>query len=208
LQFTGKKKAILGGHDWGAAVAWYLAMHHPESVEKLIIANVPHQAAFNRALQKPVFSQLRKSFYFFLFQIPRLPEFGMARNNCMQLRKMLFKTSNPGTFEPDDINQYIRTWSQPGALTGSINWYRAMMRLGLKLGQANYNRLFQHRITIPTLLFWGDKDAFIEPFLADWSMEWVNQGKLIRYADAGHWVLHQKHAEVNQSILQFLENRL
>jgi epoxide hydrolase 4 len=206
IRFMGREKAIIAGHDWGAAVAWYLAMYHPQSIEKLIIANVPHQAAFNRALQKPVFRQLKKSLYFFFFQIPRLPEWGMLRKNCVQLRETLLKTSNPGTFQPGDLEEYVKAWSQTGALTGGINWYRAMMRMSLKLGQKRSNRIFQHRITMPTLLLWGDQDAFIEPFLADWSMQWVDHGQLIRFADAGHWVLHEKQVEVNQSILHFLEN--
>lgn len=207
LTYFGKEKAVIGGHDWGAAVAWYLAMHSPASLDKLIISNVPHQAAMNKALQKPVGVQLRKSTYFFYFQTPFFPEWMMRRNHYAALKNVMAQTSQPGTFTTSDLTRYEQAWNQAGALTGGINWYRAMMWLMIKLGQKKFNAIFEHKITIPTLLLWGDQDAFIESFLADWSMEWVEQGNLIRFADAGHWVLQEKPAEVNNAILQFLSTR-
>jgi epoxide hydrolase 4 len=204
LTFFGKEKAVIAGHDWGAAVAWYLGMIAPQVIERLMIVNVPHLAAFNRALQKPMLKQLRKSTYIFYFQIPFLPEQGMRRNNYAQLKKTLLHSSLPGTFQASDLDQYEQAWSQPGALSGGINWYRAMGRKGLELGQEKYNRQFERKIIVPTLVLWGDQDAFLEPFLADWSMDWVEQGKIIHFANAGHWVLQEKPDEVNQAILQYL----
>src|SRR5262249_191705 len=67
------EKAVVAGHDWGGGTAWWLAAHHAERVERLIILNSPHGGAFSRAIRRDL-SQLRKSWYFFFFQIPRLPE--------------------------------------------------------------------------------------------------------------------------------------
>jgi pimeloyl-ACP methyl ester carboxylesterase len=205
LDHFGRRKAVIAGHDWGAAVAWYLGMYFPERVERLIIANVPHQAAMSRALQKPVWEQLRKSWYIFFFQIPRLPEWAMRFPRFAPLRRTFLQTSRPGTFSPQDIERYAEAWHRPGALTGGINWYRAMARLALRLGQAEYNRRFEVRVRVPTLILWGDQDAFIEPFLADWSMDWVDDGRLVHFPLATHWLLHEEAGPVSQHMLDFMK---
>ncbi len=45
-----QERAIVVGHDWGGAVAWSLAMSHPEAVERLIILNLPHPQGLRREL--------------------------------------------------------------------------------------------------------------------------------------------------------------
>jgi epoxide hydrolase 4 len=202
IQWAGRQKAIIAGHDWGAVVAWRLAEKYPEVVEKLIITNVPHQAAFNRALRKPVWSQLGKSNYIFYFQIPFLPEWSFKQNRYALIRKALIHSSHPGTFQPENLEEYIKAWSQPGALSGGINWYRAMVRQTI----SQRKQIARHKVTVPTLILWGDQDVFLEPFLADWSMEWVEKGEVIHFADAGHWILQEKPVEISHAMLKFVQS--
>lgn len=204
IDHFGREKTCLVGHDWGAAVAWYVASHYPQRVEKLAILNVPHTAAINRALQKPLLGQWRKSWYIFAFQTPRLPEWGLRRRSFKALRDSMIHTSRPGTFSEEEFIRYREAWSQPGALTGGINWYRAMLRQGFRLGPKQGTAKFQRRVTAPTLILWGDQDAFLEPVLADWSLAWVDDGRVVHFPHATHWIAHEEADAVNRELIAFL----
>ncbi|HMC71452.1 MAG TPA: alpha/beta hydrolase, partial [Mycobacteriales bacterium] len=70
IQERGAESALVVGHDWGGSVAWTLAMNHPEVVDRLAILNAAHPRKLNEGLRHP--SQLRRSWYFFYFQLPDL----------------------------------------------------------------------------------------------------------------------------------------
>ena len=112
----------LAGHDWGAIVAWSLALANPERVKHLAIANVPHPAVFRSYLRTHP-AQMLKSWYAGFFQIPHLPElFSRAGNWRFLIGAM------PGYWPEEQQNRYREAWSQPGAITAMINWYRAASR--------------------------------------------------------------------------------
>lgn len=195
----GRDKANIVGHDWGAAVAWYTACTYPQRVNKLAILNVPHMAVMNRALQQPLVPQLFKSSYIAFFQMPGLPEAVLRQT----LRRGMQTNARPGTFTEDQLDRYEEAWKQPGALTGGLNWYRAMARLGAQMGPEAFNRKFQVRVTVPTLVLWGDKDAFLESQLADESMEWVDDGRLVHFPNTTHWIQHEEAEEMNRLLVEF-----
>ena len=68
----GAESALLVGHDWGGSIAWTVAMNHPEVVDRLAILNAAHPRRLSEGLHNP--NQLRKSWYFFFFAVPGLPE--------------------------------------------------------------------------------------------------------------------------------------
>src|SRR5437899_8214474 len=72
IQERGAESALLVGHDWGGTAAWNTAMNHPEVVDRLVILNAAHPRRLQQGLRTP--RQLRKSWYFFYFQLPELPE--------------------------------------------------------------------------------------------------------------------------------------
>lgn len=190
----GKKKVFLVGHDWGAAVAWSLATFYPQILDRLVILNVPHPGVMKKSMN---FRQLLKSWYMIFFQIPFLPEFLMRQSGYRMLFGSLIQTSNPKTFSRTEIEQYIQAWKQPGALTAMINWYRAL-RVKEILPKAHQT------IPIPVLILWGKKDAFLSSYLADLSLKKCQNGKLVYFEDATHWVQHEKPAEINQAIEDFI----
>lgn len=205
IDYFGRETAVVAGHDWGAVVAWHLGLHYPERISKLIIVNVPHPSAMRRALQKPVWKQLRKSWYILYFQLPLLPEWGCRLGNFRQLIQSITKTSLPGTFLPGELQRYIEAWSQPGALTTTINWYRALLRFGDNINSLD-RKTVNDQIRVPTLVLWGNQDAFLEPFLADWSRDCAENCQVIHFDDATHWILHEKPEQVNEAILRFIDN--
>ena len=196
-----RDKANIIGHDWGAAVAWHLAIHYPERVEKLGILNVPHPTVMMQTLRKN-FTQLRKSWYIFFFQIPWLPEWGLGRKNAQGASELLRRSGRPGTFSDEDLALYRNAWTQPGALTAMINWYRSAIRSGL--GGARKSTYANPRITMPTLMLWGKQDVALSHEMAQPSIDLCDNGKLIFFNNATHWVQHDEAESVTSLLLNFL----
>jgi pimeloyl-ACP methyl ester carboxylesterase len=194
----GERTATVVGHDWGAIVAWVAAMRHPGRVKRLAILNVPHPARFLDGLLSP--KQLLKSSYMFFFQIPRLPEEVIRAGNYALLRSVLRKDPvRPGTFAAEDIERYVRALARPGALTATLNYYRALLR---NLGKT---RALLKRVEAPVLVIWGERDRFLSRRLAEPPRLWVpNLLRVERLQDASHWVAEDRLQEVNTLLLDFL----
>ena len=194
LDAAGAERARVVGHDWGAVVAWALALQTPERVERLAILNVPHPVAFRRFLRRPSVQWL-KSWYVLFFQVPALPE-----RTLRQLGgRMLRATSAPGTFSDADLARYRAAWKEPGAARGMLAWYRAAARHGLAGGTDDPT------VRPPTLIVWGDADAALDARLAERSVELCADGRLVRLPGVSHWVQHEAADRVNAELLAFLD---
>lgn len=191
-------KATVIGHDWGAAVTWWLAAQHPERLHRVAILNVPHPAVLGRALRRAP-RQLLKSWYIFFFQLPWLPEQLIRRRQYRFGRGALRGTSRPDTFSSNDLREYIKAWSRPGALTGMLNWYRAAFRSPRRTGKSG-------PITVPVRLLWGRQDAFLEPVLAELSAQMCDNAELTYFDKATHWLHHEEPEAVNELLLKFLSS--
>jgi len=194
------EKVNLVGHDWGAVVAWVLANKYPEKVQRLGIMNVPHPAVMKRFLQRD-FEQLRRSWYVFFFQLPWLPEAGMRRDNWRGAEYALRGSGKIHTFTNEDIEKYKEAWSQPGAMTAMVNWYRAIIRYQPALPQ-------DPCIRVPTLMMWGMKDFALSHRMARPSMDYVEDGNLILFPEATHWVHLDAAEEVNHYLIDFLLDKI
>ena len=205
IDIAGRESAIVVGHDWGAAVAWHLATICPERVDKLVILNVPHPVVMVETLRSSL-SQLRKSWYMFFFQIPWLPEWLLGWKNAKGASELLLRSGNPDTFTAEDLDHYREAWTQPGALTGMLNWYRSAVRNGLKgsLGSSPSNP----RITVPTLMLWGKQDVALSYKMAQPSIDLCEDGELIIFEDATHWVQHDEAEKVTDYLLAFFNKEV
>ena len=194
----GEQPAAVVGHDWGAIVAWIAAMRYPRRVGRLAILNVPHPARFLDGLLCP--RQLLRSSYMFFFQIPRLPEAVIRAGDFALLRSALHRDPvRPGTFAAEDIERYVQAMAQPGALTATLNYYRALLRNPRK------TRALLKRIEAPVLVIWGERDRFLSRRLAEPPPLWVpNLLRLQRLPNASHWVAEDRPQEVNALLLEFL----
>jgi pimeloyl-ACP methyl ester carboxylesterase len=200
IDALGYEKVNLVGHDWGAIVSWIFAFWHPERLHKLGILNAPHPLVMRRFLQRD-FEQIRRSWYTYFFQLPWIPEIGMRANNWRGAVRALRGSGKIHTFTNEDIAKYKEAWSQPGAITSMINWYRAGSRYFLGLPK-------EMRIKVPTLMIWGMKDFALTHRLARPSMDYVDEGNLILFPDATHWVQHEASGEVNHYLIDFLFDKI
>lgn len=192
----GRDKAHVVCHDWGGVVGWALALQHPERVERFCVMNIPHPIAFAKALR--TLPQLRRSWYVFLFQLPWLPEWLFRRRDFAWPVWALTVSSPPGTWTEADLDRYRDAWSQPGAAGAMINWYRAAARV-------KDAPLRTRRVAAPTLLLWGDQDVALGADLADASIAYCDDGRLVRFPDAGHFVQHDAADRVQQLVIEFLD---
>lgn len=192
IDAAGRQKAVVVGHDWGAAVAWWTAVSHPERVERLVVLNVPHPIVMKRYASRNI-GQMMRSWYIGFFQLPWLPETLSGAGNWSMFVRTLLSSSRPGTFRRADLQQYKAAWSQPGAVTAMINWYRASLRKPPA-------RRPTVRVTVPTLLIWGTRDKFLKREMAQPSIDLCDNGRLVFLENASHWVQHEEAERVNDLI--------
>ncbi len=197
---AGRRDAVLVGHDWGAVVAWATAMAHPERVARLAVLNAPHPTVTARAMRNG-WSQRRKSRYMVFFQLPRVPEWLLGRDGFRPARRALVASGLPGTFDQEDLDRYREAWSQPGAPRAMLDWYRVAFRRPPRA--VARPRTVTLRVPMSTLILWGEHDVFLGRELAAPSLEFCMQGKL-HSVDASHWLQHDRSAEVNALLLEFL----
>jgi pimeloyl-ACP methyl ester carboxylesterase len=183
----GYEKFILVGHDWGGGAAWAFAIRYPEYLEKLIIINAPHPALFARELRNNPLQQ-KASQYMLAFREAGAEE-ALSANGYAALVQVV-----PGVFSDEDKAAYLEAWSQPGALTGGLNYYRA----------ARTGPPADLTVRVPTLVIWGEKDIYLLTGNLDGLGELVPDLTVKRIPDATHWVVHEKPALVNDYIRQFI----
>jgi epoxide hydrolase 4 len=203
IRGLGSEKACLVGHDWGAAVAWETAIRYPRRLEKFAILNVPHPDVMARFIVSDR-TQLRKSWYIFFFQIPLLPELLLRSHHYAGLRRMLRASGRPGSFSEADLDQYVRSWSQPGALTSMIAWYRAAFRRGVHSLWTSA-RVADRRVNVPVLVLWGRNDIALNVEMVEPSLQLCDASKrAVIYDDASHWVQIDETRAVNRELEDFL----
>ncbi|MBV8553448.1 MAG: alpha/beta fold hydrolase [Acidobacteriaceae bacterium] len=191
---VGCQKIFLGGHDWGAAVAWNTAILHPDRIAKLAILNVPHPAVMIRYLRtRP--AQMLRSWYMLFFQIPKVPEFVFSANNFRVGIRALERSSRPGTFSPNELERYREAWSQPGAMRGMIHWYRTLSR--------SRPTPLPGKVQVPALILWGVRDKFLMAEMARESVYECSAAKLICFEDATHWLHHEEPERVTALLAEF-----
>lgn len=195
LRSLGHESAAWVGHDWGGAITWWAAQHHPTSVRRFAVLNCPHPSVLARAVRTDP-EQRKRSWYMGAFQVPGVPEWALRRNDFSALTRSMVKTSNPGTFPPEELAAYREAWAEPGALTGMLNWYRAGRRLFWQQDDAP--------ITPTGLLLWGRKDHALRDTLAAPSVALCQDAKLQFLDDAGHWIEHEAAERVNAALVSFL----
>jgi pimeloyl-ACP methyl ester carboxylesterase len=144
--------------------------------------------------------QLRRSWYIFFFQLPWLPEAGMRAQDWREGVRALRASGQTHTFSDEDIEKYKQAWSQPGAMRAMINWYRAVARYS-----SGWTK--EQRVSIPTLMLWGKNDVALTHRMAQPSIDLCDDGRLVFFEQATHWVQHDEAEAVNKYLVEFVSGR-
>ena len=205
----GHRRFTLVAHDWGGAIAWAVALLHPDRLERLVIVNAPHPAIFQRLLAEHPGQQ--KASQYMLFFRSAEAEATLAADNFALLRQMVLGEGQPwGWATEADRTAYLEAWARPGALTGGLNFYRAA-RIGPpapgetpRTVAADLSGLV---VKVPTLVIWGERDTALLPENLDGLDRVVSDLTIRRVANGTHWVAHEQPVLVNRHIREFLAAR-
>ena len=208
IDYFGASKAAIVAHDWGAGLAWAVALKHSERVSKLAVMQVPPAAAWRANLS---IQQLLRSWYMFFFQLPRVPEWVISRNNFGRFdRALRDKVGRAGSFTDDDIEKYKAALREPGAVTAAVNYYRAnvfrlMRRKADSVAKSAGAPTGYGRIRVPTLFIYGEQDFAILPQTVKGIANYIDAPyREVRIPDSSHWVQNEAADEVNAALLEFL----
>ena len=207
----GHKKFTLVAHDWGGAIAWSFAIAHPDYLDKLVIINAPHPGVFARELRDNP-AQQKASQYMLFFRSPEAEAQLSANNYAGLVQGVLGAGLKSGAFTEEDKKAYIEAWSQPGALTGGLNYYRAA-RIGPPSGEGDKEGTSFARdmasltVKVPTLVIWGEKDTALLTGNLEGLDKFVPSLTIKRIPDGSHWVIHEKPELVNGYIRDFIKGK-
>jgi epoxide hydrolase 4 len=212
LKETGGEKFTLVAHDWGGVVAWVFAAQHPEMLDKLVIVNAPHPTVFGRLLAEDP-AQQQASQYMLMFRGPNAEQ-TLSENSYAMLTSMVLGAGlKDGTITDDDRKMYVDAWSQPGALTGGLNYYRAS-GVGPRQRPPSDGDAARPAaapppapdlvVRVPTLVIWGEKDTALLPSNLQGLDRVVPALTIKRVPDGTHWVVREKAPEVNRLIREFI----
>ncbi|MDA8138753.1 MAG: alpha/beta hydrolase [Desulfobacteraceae bacterium] len=212
LDHLGHERMVLVAHDWGGGVAWAFANRYPERLDKLVIINSPHPAVFARELLNSD-QQQKASAYMNMFRQPDA-EAKLSKDNFSYLITALSKWGSKWRMSEALRQRYIEAWSQPGALTGGLNYYRISPvhpavskeeEQVLRQIAALPRQTFE--VKVPTLVLWGELDEALLPGNLDGLEEFVNDLTVRRMADGTHWVIHEQPELINARIRAFIDSK-
>lgn len=205
IEQLGGGSATLVGHDWGGAACWMLGMTRPERISRLVILNSPHPVPFARALVADE-AQRRASEYMNWLRAPG-SEAALAEDDYRRLERLFVSTNRTQWFAGEVREAYRRAWSQPGALTGGVNYYRASPLHPPTAEDPGASALTLREedfvVRVPTLVIWGDQDTALLPVVLEGLERVVPDLRLERIADATHWLVHEQPRAVADSIRRF-----
>ena len=193
------------GHDWGAAVAYGLAMFRPDLVDRLIVMNGVHPVPFQRALAAGG-AQAQASQYIHFLRDPGA-EAALARDDFAKLRALFAAHMDMGWLSGARLDAYRAEWARPGRLTGMLNWYRASPLRVPPRGETLVDLpdwpLERLRVRCPHLLIWGADDTALLPEATEGLEDFAPDLIRVTIPKADHWLHHQRPEAVARAILDW-----
>lgn len=200
----------LVGHDWGGAIAWAIAIRDYPRLNRLAIVNSPHPAIFQKSLIEDE-EQRAASQYITAFRTPGFEKAVEAMGYEAFFDKTFARHVDVSRISADEKRQYIADWSQPGAFSAMLNWYRGSRVIVPPPGVAvplpdMLLRAFPS-VKVPTLVIWGMKDVALLPLQLNGLDRLVDDLTIVRLPDASHFAPWEAAEDVAAALRPFLEGQ-
>jgi len=206
----GIERFALVGHDWGGAISWAAALRGDRRLTRLAIVNAPHPVIFQKSLiESP--EQRAASQYISAFRSRMFEKAVEGMGYDALFEKSFGRHVDLSLISDDERRRYIADWSQPGAMTSMLNWYRASKvvvpppAVSLPLPQWVLDAFPE--VKVPTLVVWGMKDVALLPLQLDGLDRLVRDLTIVRLPDAGHFAPWEAAEEVVSALQPFLEGQ-
>ena len=203
----GLGRFTLVGHDWGGAVAWLAALRQPERISRLVIINAPHPLVFQKSVVEDE-AQRAASQYIRAFKSPMMEAGIRAMGLDTFYEKTFGSHADLSKVSDEERQAYLDEWSQEGALTSMLNWYRAseieVPEKGEKASTPMWTKLPFPHVVMPTLVIWAMKDRALLPIRLEGLHDLVDDLRIVTVADAGHFVPWEKPEPVIAAIRDFI----
>jgi pimeloyl-ACP methyl ester carboxylesterase len=197
----------LVGHDWGGAIAWGAALRGDARLSRLAVINAPHPVIFQKSLIESR-EQRAASQYISAFRSPGFEQIVKAQGLPWFFEKTFGGEVDLSALPESERQQYLAEWSQPGAFTAMLNWYRAASLVipppGLTMPIPEWLLKAVRKVEIPTLVIWGMKDSALLPIQLDGLDTLVDDLTVVRIPDAGHFAPWEAPDEVVAALEPFL----
>jgi pimeloyl-ACP methyl ester carboxylesterase len=191
-------------HDIGATVAQPFARSHPELVERLALFDPPYPG-IGRRWRDP--THVREIWYQIFHTLPWAEELVGTSRTATELYLRHFLTHWSYRREwvtEEELRHYVEAYSQPGALRGGFNYYRARERTRTVEGDLPPSELL---VPQPTLVLWGEADPILPVTWADRLPEYFPHLTLKRIPGVGHFIMREAPGRVIEELLDFLAPR-
>ncbi|HSF02447.1 MAG TPA: alpha/beta hydrolase, partial [Solirubrobacterales bacterium] len=182
---TGFGDFHLVGHDWGCVVGWIAAVRHPERIRSWTGLSIPHPGPMIQQLQGGLPTYIR------IFNTPWVPELLFSFNDFALLRR--------GLPENEALrDEYVSMLAEPGALTATLNWYRAIPSSLASFAGESFE------VQPPTLFVWGSREGWVNPERLERQRALVRGPYFELEVDAGHWLMQDQTRTVVERTLGHL----
>ena len=197
----------LVGHDWGGAAAWAAAIKADSRIERLAIVNSPHPVIFQKSLIESA-EQRAASQYINAFKAPGFEKVVEAMGFEKFFEKSFGSHVDLTSIPEAEKRQYIAEWSQSGALTAMLNWYRASHLIVppplVTVPIPDWVLGAFPKVRIPTLVVWGMRDPALLPIQLDGLDRLVEDLTVVRLPEAGHFAPWETPEPVAEALGHFL----
>ena len=201
------ERFALVGHDWGGAIAWPAALRGDSRLARLAIINAPHPVIMQKSVIENA-EQRAASQYINAFRNPGFERAIEAMGLETFFEKTFGSHADLSLISEDEKRQYLADWSQPGALTAMLNWYRAMRRIvpppGMTVPLPDWVLKPFPKVRLPTLVIWGMRDKALLPVQLEGLDELVEDLAIVRLPGAGHFVPWEAPDDVAEALAPFL----
>jgi pimeloyl-ACP methyl ester carboxylesterase len=201
VRALGARDAVVVGHDWGAVLAWTVATLHPQLVTRLAVVGMAHPVRLRQSLTADL-AQLRASSYIGFFQLPRVPEARLVRDDGAYVGELLRRWGGPGFPDAESEARCRAAVQVPGVAHCSMEWYRWAVRSRTRPSGLRFLRLLDRGVTAPTLQVHGAVDTCVLPTTAHGSGAWVRAPYELQVLDGvGHFPHEEAADHVSAALL-------